>query len=193
MTTYLLDTNVFIEAKNRHYGFDFCPAFWDWVDVANKNEIVFSIEQVENEIHNYAGEDELTEWAKKRRRFFLPTDRAEPKLSASFRKVSTWANSGQYSQRAQDEFLSVADFYLVVHALVYDRTVVTHEIPDAKANKNRIKIPDACKEFEVTCVTPFQMLKAEEARFVLEPSSTPPAVAPLQPKAAQTRFVLEPD
>lgn len=26
---YLLDANVFIQAKNRHYGFDFCPAFWD--------------------------------------------------------------------------------------------------------------------------------------------------------------------
>ena len=29
---YLLDANVFIEAKRRHYGFDFCPAFWDWLD-----------------------------------------------------------------------------------------------------------------------------------------------------------------
>ncbi|ANT65111.1 hypothetical protein Ptc2401_01341 [Prosthecochloris sp. CIB 2401] len=26
--TYLLDANVFIQAKNLHYGFDFCPAFW---------------------------------------------------------------------------------------------------------------------------------------------------------------------
>lgn len=26
--TYLLDSNVFIQAKNLHYGFDFCPAFW---------------------------------------------------------------------------------------------------------------------------------------------------------------------
>jgi Domain of unknown function (DUF4411) len=24
---YLLDANVFIQAKNLHYGFDFCPAF----------------------------------------------------------------------------------------------------------------------------------------------------------------------
>lgn len=28
---YLLDANVFIEAKNRYYGFDFCPAFWNWL------------------------------------------------------------------------------------------------------------------------------------------------------------------
>ncbi len=28
---YLLDANVFISAKNLHYGLDFCPAFWDWL------------------------------------------------------------------------------------------------------------------------------------------------------------------
>lgn len=31
MTTYLVDSNVFIQAKNLHYGFDFRPAFWDWL------------------------------------------------------------------------------------------------------------------------------------------------------------------
>ena len=32
---YLLDANVFIQAKNLHYGFDFCPAFWDWLIAEN--------------------------------------------------------------------------------------------------------------------------------------------------------------
>lgn len=36
MTDYLLDANVFIQAKNLHYGFDFCPAFWDWLVVQNE-------------------------------------------------------------------------------------------------------------------------------------------------------------
>ena len=26
---YLLDSDVFIRAKNLHYGLDFCPAFWN--------------------------------------------------------------------------------------------------------------------------------------------------------------------
>ena len=26
---YLLDADVFIRAKNLHYGLDFCPAFWE--------------------------------------------------------------------------------------------------------------------------------------------------------------------
>lgn len=58
---YLLDSDVFIQAKNLHYGLDFCPAFWDWLVTANLNEQVFSIEKVGDEIE--AGADELATWA----------------------------------------------------------------------------------------------------------------------------------
>ena len=40
---YMLDADVFIRAKNLHYGFDFCPAFWDWLVRANAQELVFSM------------------------------------------------------------------------------------------------------------------------------------------------------
>ena len=43
---YLLDANVFIQAKNLHYGFDFCPAFWDWIDRENAAGKVYSIEKI---------------------------------------------------------------------------------------------------------------------------------------------------
>jgi hypothetical protein len=33
--SYLLDANVFIQAKNLHYGLDFCPAFWEWLVESN--------------------------------------------------------------------------------------------------------------------------------------------------------------
>ena len=35
---YLLDADVFIRAKNLHYGLDFCPAFWDWLIESNFHE-----------------------------------------------------------------------------------------------------------------------------------------------------------
>jgi hypothetical protein len=58
---YLLDTNIFIEAKNAYYGFDFCPAFWEWLVAKNREGLVFSIEKVGDEIS--AGEDELATWS----------------------------------------------------------------------------------------------------------------------------------
>jgi hypothetical protein len=61
---YVLDANVFIQAKNLHYGLDFCPAFWDWLIAGNAANQVFSIEKVGDEI--LAGGDQLADWASDR-------------------------------------------------------------------------------------------------------------------------------
>jgi hypothetical protein len=75
--TYLLDANVFIQAKNEYYGFDIVPAFWDWLIAANKAGTVFSIDKVGDELFEYG--DELSDWAKDRAQtggFFLQPDDA---------------------------------------------------------------------------------------------------------------------
>ncbi|CAN5478912.1 hypothetical protein BH20ACI3_BH20ACI3_02180 [soil metagenome] len=84
---YLLDANVFIQAKNLHYGLDFCPAFWDWLITGNAANNVFSIERVADEL--LAGADELANWATERGSdFFLkPDNRLLPALTT----VSAWA------------------------------------------------------------------------------------------------------
>lgn len=158
---YLLDANVFIQAKNLHYGLDFCPAFWDWLIQQNEAGIVFSIEKVADEIH--AGNDELGGWAEDRGKdFFLAPDQ---KLLSVLGAVSTWATSQDYDQAAVSTFLQIADYYLVAHALAHGFTVVTHEI--AAASTKKIKIPNACVGLSIKCMTPFEMLRREQARFVL--------------------------
>lgn len=62
--SYLLDADVFIRAKNLHYGLDFCPAFWSWLIAGNAAGTIFSVEKVADEI--LAGADDLSEWAKAR-------------------------------------------------------------------------------------------------------------------------------
>jgi hypothetical protein len=84
---YLLDANVFISAKNLHYGFDFCPAFWQWLDDRNGDGAVFSVEKVGDEVR--AGGDDLSTWAAARgATFFLPIS---PGVVASLAAVSAWA------------------------------------------------------------------------------------------------------
>lgn len=159
---YLLDADVFIRAKNLHYGFDFCPAFWDWLMENNAGGKVFSVEKVGDEVQALA--DELSEWADARGAdFFLRPDAAVfPSLAA----VSAWATSQSYEPSAVSTFLQVADYYLIAHAHAGKHTVVTHEIPSASTRK--IKIPDACIGLAIKCVTPFEMLRRERARFILE-------------------------
>jgi predicted nucleic acid-binding protein len=162
---YLLDANVFIQAKNLHYGLDFCPAIWDWLVDRNQAEHVFSIEKVADEIH--AGNDELASWAQNRGPgFFLKPDQA---MLAALGEVSNWAVTQSYEQVAVSTFLQIADYYLVAHALAHQHTVVTHEIPAASTKK--IKIPNACIGLGIKCMTAFEMLRTERARFVLESSS----------------------
>lgn len=158
---YLLDANVFISAKNLHYGFDFCPAFWDWLIRANSQGRVFSIERVGQELK--AGNDQLAEWAGKRGDGFFLKPMAE--MPESLAAVSDWVVGNRYEPAAVDEFLQVADYYLAAQALAGKYTVVTHEI--RSSSKRRIKLPDVCAGLNVQYRTPFQMLSRERARFVL--------------------------
>jgi len=159
--SYLLDANVFIAAKNLHYGFDFCPAFWDWIVQEHQNGKVFSVEKVGDEI--LAVGDELSEWAKARGSsfFLVPQPIVVPSLAA----VSSWANSQQYEMAAVSTFLQVADYYLVSQAHADGHVVVTHEVP--AASRRKIKIPDVCIGMRIKFMSPFEMLRLERARFVL--------------------------
>jgi hypothetical protein len=158
---YLLDANVFIQAKNLHYGLDFCPAFWDWLVRENESQVVFSIDKVCDEIK--AGDDELVEWVNERGEgFFLTPDSG---VLRALGVVSAWATGQGYEPAAVSTFLQVADYYLVGHALATGFTVVTHEV--ARGSMKTIKIPNACIELRIKCVSPWEMLRNERARFVL--------------------------
>ena len=162
--TYLLDANIFIQAKNLHYGFDFCPAFWDWLTQQNHSERVASIEKVADEL--YAGDDELTAWAKERGAdFFVKPDNA---VVDALVKVGNWAQGADYYPAAIATFLQVADYWLVAHALAHNCTVVTHEVPAHSMHK--IKIPNACISMGLRCISPYEMLRRERARFILAPN-----------------------
>jgi len=158
---YLLDANVFIQAKNLHYGFDFCPAFWEWLAVNNTAKRVFSIEKVGDEIE--AGEDDLAIWAAQRgSSFFLKPDSA---ILPALGSASEWATSQSYEPVAVSTFLQVADYYLVAHALAHGDTVVTHEV--ASPSTKKIKIPNVCIGLGIKFMSPYEMLRHERARFVL--------------------------
>lgn len=162
---YLLDANIFIQAKNLHYGFDFCPAFWEWVDAGCAAGTVLSIERVGDEL--VGGGDELATWAQQRiDSFFVKPDAA---VVQSLQATSAWANGAGYEPAAVNTFLQVADYYLVAQAHAHNHVVVTHEI--AANSTKRIKIPNACIDLGVKCMTPFAMLRAEKARFVLRSSA----------------------
>jgi len=160
---YLLDSNVFIQGKQRHYGMDFCPGFWEWLVVSNAAGHVFSIEKVGDELA--ARDDELSEWAAARGRgFFLPVG---PEMLDALRRVSGWVTAQTYEPAAVTTFLQAADYYLIGQAHALGSIVETHEVSSDSLKK--VKIPDVCIGLGVRCVSPFEALRTMRARFDLRP------------------------
>lgn len=160
---YLLDTGVFIEAKRRFYGLDFCPGYWEWLMRGAIAGTLRSIERVADEIG--AQQDELSKWAATLPRgFFL---RPDATFSAAFQRVSHWALTSGFQSAAYNEFLDVADSFLVAQALAGDHTVVTLEKPATTPSRKKIKVPDACAGVGVRCMTLYALMRLQGVRLVL--------------------------
>lgn len=160
---YLIDSDVFIDAKNRHYGFAIVPGFWEWMSKAHLDGVVDTVDRVVQEV--LAGDDELSAWMRDQPDSFGL--KPGPDDQTALRQLSDWAVSAQYRQGAASIFLGSGDYFLVGQALSLSATVVTQEEPAPMAQKS-IKIPDACRAVGVPWVSPFAMLKEQGARFTLQ-------------------------
>ena len=137
---YLLDTNIFIAAKNE-LPMDVYPSFWRALSQLATNGSFKSIKKVEDEIRK--GKDELVNWIDNNlpKDFFID-ENAETLVALS--TVSQWATMSRvYTQAAKMDFVSVADSWLIAEALSQSMTIITNEISDPQCKK-RVKIPDVC-------------------------------------------------
>jgi Domain of unknown function (DUF4411) len=160
---YLLDANVFIDAKNRYYGFDIVPAFWDWLRQAHAAGKVFTVQHVYDEI--VASGDDLSTWIKAMPATFRLAP--GPNDQASLTALSQWVvGSPSYNQAAVSTFLASADYFLVAQASSLGYAVVTHEVAGTGSKKS-VKIPDACQAIGVPWMTPFKVLSVEQVSFQL--------------------------
>jgi len=163
MSLYILDSNIFIEAKNRYYGLDFCPAFWDFLDEQIKKTNIFSIKFVYEELSK--GGDDLSTWIKDRKdeEFFISIDDEE--TQKEFMEIANYV-SINFSQEEANRFLSVADPWLIAKAKVMKAKLITQEVL-ALPNTKKIKIPNICEKFDVEFSSPFNMLRELNAKFIL--------------------------
>ena len=97
------------------------------------------------------------------KKFFFKPDEAVLKALA---EVSRWVNEQDYEEGGKNIFLQEADYYLVAQAKAKEYIIVTHEKPSD--SKKKIKIPDVCIGLQIKCVTVYEMLRAERARFILK-------------------------
>ncbi len=161
MSSYLIDSNTLIEANNRYYGIEFCPAFWDWLVAENRRGKIASINKVAEELSRK--NDAVSQWTSQNKNYFLTPD---DEVENTAKRLSDWAHSNNFRLNAISDFLKSADYWLIAFAQVHNCIVVTQEIPSSMYKK--IKIPTACEAFKVSWMNTFQMLRIEQPKFVLE-------------------------
>ena len=160
MDIYIVDSNFFIQAHRAIYPLDIAFSFWSKVKQLADEEKIVSIDKVKCEI--YDKNDALEAWciANLPNDFFKDTSQ----VMSEYSKVSGWAisKSNHYNTNALNEFLDAeeADAFLVAYALadLNKRIIVTQEVSDPN-RKNKIKIPEACKAFQVKFVNTIDMFR----------------------------------
>ncbi|MFZ2540440.1 MAG: DUF4411 family protein [Gallionella sp.] len=168
---YLIDANVFIQAKNLYYRFDFCEAFWAWLHRAHEAGLVFSIKKVRKELVSGDKTDPVRVWAENLPDEFFLEDDADPHVMQAYGKVMQWASASKhYSPQAKAEFakLKVADPFLIAVAKQYGYEIVSQEKSNPAAKK-KIFLPDAADAFDVETIFVYDMLsKHAESTFKLK-------------------------
>ena len=155
---YLLDSDVFIAAKNSYYAFAICPGFWDSLIHHHSEGNVCSIDRVKGELLAGQKTEDLVQWVKDElpAGFFISTD--DEVVTSAYAQVMLWVQrNSQYYDQAKAKFATEADGWLVGYAMVHDVTVVTNEQPRPQS-RNRILLPDVCGQFNVTYKDTFFML-----------------------------------
>jgi len=164
--TYLLDTNVFIDAARRYYAFNLAPGFWTSLVTHAGNGHVRSIDRVKRELER--GNDDVAMWSDTDfAGAFDPTDDA--RVFTVYSGIMEWiGRQERFLSEARAEAAESADSWLVAYAKVYGYAVVTHELP-SPTSKKRVKLPDLCLAFRVPYVNPFAMLQRLGVRLVEAP------------------------
>lgn len=161
---FVLDSNFFIQAHRMHYPMDVVPGFWLKIKELAEKRILVSIDKVKDELH--LNKDELTVWCEENlpKDFFKGTDVVIQEYIA----VTNWANSksAHYNLAALNEFLDSgeADAWLVAYSLANGSRIVTHETSEPN-RKSKVKIPDVCSPFGISCDNTIEMFRYLGERF----------------------------
>ena len=162
---YCIDANVLIQAWQKYYSPDLCPDYWDLLNELGKQGRIFIPEEVKNEIvvpeASDKTEDDLSKWLK---RSTIPIHKPTENVIACWQKILQ-ADPTHKLLVGNIKGRSLADPWLIAHAMDTNATVVTKENIESAMNSKRVKIPNVCKNMGVRCIDDFEFIKEIGVKF----------------------------
>ena len=156
---YCLDANVLIQAWQKYYSPNVCPSYWDTLNALGIEDRIFMPEMVYEEITRT--EDDLSEWLKSSN---IPIRKIGENVTKCLQEI--------YSTNPIHKFLvdntktrSLADPWVIAHAINEGAIVVTKEEKVTALNSKKIKIPNVCDNMNISWMNDFQMIKELGVKF----------------------------
>ena len=156
---YCLDANVLIQAWQKYYNPKFCPDYWIILSEFGRGGKIFIPELVYEEI--IRTEDELSKWLKESQ---IPIIKITGPVTICLQKIYAADPKHQYlvdNTKAR----SLADPWVIAHAMHENATVVTKEEKVTALNSSKIKIPNVCDNMGVRWINDFQLVEEVGIRF----------------------------
>jgi rRNA-processing protein FCF1 len=159
MIKYCLDANFFVQGWNKYYSPDFCSGYWDIIDNLGKNGIVFIPQEVISELQKK--DDNLKKWLKNKKHL-------EHKIDLNVQnclKELYIADPSHKLLTNSEKNRSMADPWVIAHAMAQNAIVVTKEVKDTNPNSKKIKIPNVCENMNIECIDDFEFIRRIKLSF----------------------------
>lgn len=136
-----------------YYAPDICLDYWKFLSGLGRDEVVFVPEMVAEEITRT--DDALSDWLKGSE---IPVHKIDGAVTACLTRIF---NADPLHARLVDSIKqrSLADPWVIAHALSMSACVVTKENKETAVNTPRIKIPNVCQNMGVRCINDFQLVR----------------------------------
>jgi hypothetical protein len=156
---YCLDANVLIQSWQKYYNPRLCPDYWTLLSELGGRGLVFLPEEVQKEI--LRTEDDLAEWLSGSE---IPIRSITGSVTKCLGNIYS-ADPAHLTLVDNTKGRSLADPWLIAHAMAENAVVVTKEEKVTAANAKRIKIPNVCDRMGIRWINDFQFLEELGVRF----------------------------
>ncbi len=152
-TKYCLDTNVLIQAWQKYYSPDYCPEYWMVLNQLGLLGRIFIPKNVYDEIIHT--DDELSGWLKASQ---IPVSKITESVIDHLKCIyETNPDHARLVDSTRER--SLADPWVIAHAIDEAATVVTKESKVTAISSKKIKIPNVCENMGIKCIDDFQFIR----------------------------------
>ena len=156
---YCLDANVLIQAWQKYYSPKICPNYWDILNHLGQNNKIFLPQMVYEEITRT--DDDLAKWLKSSS---IPEIKIDEQVANCLKSIYA-ANPSHIQLVDNTKQRSLADPWVIAHAMNEGAVIVTKEEKVTALNSTKVKIPNVCENMGIRYINDFEFIEEIGLRF----------------------------